>query len=404
MKIVLWNLLLASIGLAVILSVGKMYPKIAALFTDSEHPPFTDTQISMQFVPKVGYLYKPNTEMRYTNGLDFWTVSQSNSLDFPDREPISAQQAADSCHITILGDSFLCALEVPLSDRIQVQLENIAARDLPNQDITTSAFGISGTGQINQLALYDEYARFLNPKVVVLLFARNDFADNHKILKTLTTGWGPERMPYFYAKKNIDDTINLLPPDPDPEWEVLRKIQTLRESESNDPVIRQLETSISESESNHGYGVKAPIRAEMLLYLYPNLRSAFGSWRPTSNVYSIELSDQFLIENPVPVFQDAKDFTAFAIDEFKKRADRDGSSLIILLEQEADYFLPILKPMAETRQIPIVSISDYMNRIGADQEDAHWKHDGHWNPAGHRWAAETLIEYLKQNTNICRRG
>ena len=34
-------------------------------------------------------------------------------------------------------------------------------------------------------------------------------------------------------------------------------------------------------------------------------------------------------------------------------------------------------------------------------EDAHFQHDSHWNAAGHQWASEALLEYLKQNQEIC---
>ncbi len=62
--------------------------------------------------------------------------------------------------------------------------EALAVRQVPHLDVTTSAFSVTGTGQINQLAFYDEYARRLNPKL-------NDFADNSKPLTTglmTTTG------------------------------------------------------------------------------------------------------------------------------------------------------------------------------------------------------------------------
>ena len=48
--------------------------------------------------------------------------------------------------------------------------------------------------------------------------------------------------------------------------------------------------------------------------------------------------------------------------------------------------------MAATLDLPVIDQADYILRQGARLSDARWPHDYHWNPAGHRWAAETLLE------------
>ena len=80
------------------------------------------------FVPGVGVLFLPNVEVRATNHLDFWTVSRTNRWGFLDREPISPERAAESCHITVIGDSFVQAKQVPISDKFHVRLEDLATR------------------------------------------------------------------------------------------------------------------------------------------------------------------------------------------------------------------------------------------------------------------------------------
>ena len=44
---------------------------------------------------------------------------------------------------------------------------------------------------------------------------------------------------------------------------------------------------------------------------------------------------------------------------------------------------------------------DYIIRQGGRAGDARWPHDLHWSPTGHRWAAEALLEYLKQHPETC---
>ena len=59
-----------------------------------------------------------------------------------------------------------------------------------------------------------------------------------------------------------------------------------------------------------------------------------------------------------------------------------------------------MRILAHTRKIPIIDQYDYIVRQGGRVEDAHWAHDWHWSPIGHRWAAEALLEYLKQHPEI----
>lgn len=54
-------------------------------------------------------------------------------------------------------------------------------------------------------------------------------------------------------------------------------------------------------------------------------------------------------------------------------------------------------------EIPIIDQYDHTFRRGGKIADAHWPHDGHWNPIGHQWAAEALLEYLQRHPEICDR-
>ena len=91
-----------------------------------------------------------------TNRVDFWTVSRTNRRGFVDREPLSPERAAGSCHIAMIGDFMVVAHQVPIPDKFHVRLKALATRKLPDLDITTSAFGFGGSGQIMQLPFYDE--------------------------------------------------------------------------------------------------------------------------------------------------------------------------------------------------------------------------------------------------------
>src|SRR5262249_20347384 len=138
-----------------------------------------------KFDPSVGFIFQPEAELRWTNDLDFWSIQRTNKWGFPDREPRETPVGSTECHISFIGDSFVEAAQVPMSEKVHVVLEKLAEEKVPDMHVVTSAFGHSGTGQLNQLPFYDEFARKLRPKVVVLVFVRNDFANNSKVLEAV---------------------------------------------------------------------------------------------------------------------------------------------------------------------------------------------------------------------------
>ena len=135
----------------------------------------------------------------------------------------------------------------------------------------------------------------------------------------------------------------------------------------------------------------------------PGYAALLDGWRPTTRE---GVDDPFLhTQDLPPVYEDALDFTGFALDQFRERADHDGAALVILtthtLGARGGPAFDRLAALAEPRGIPVIDQYDYITRQGAKPRDAIWAHDGHWNAAGHRWAAEALFEHLKRNQAIC---
>lgn len=171
--------------------------------------PFLHSSAPRDFVSKVGFLLKPNAEIRSTNHLDFWMVSRTNSLGFLDREHLYPERAAASCHISVIGDSFVEAKEVSIADKFYILLEALVARQLPHLNILTSAFGQHATVQISQLPYYDAFVRLLSPKQLVLVFVYNDFRDNARAFD------GIRKSAHATATREKHDTIRPVSPGPD---------------------------------------------------------------------------------------------------------------------------------------------------------------------------------------------
>ena len=421
-----WNALLLVAGLALVALAGEAWFRSTVPFKDKYRPKI--------FVPGVGLLLPPDTEIRWTNRLDFWTVSRTNRLGFLDREPPSPARAAQSCHITMIGDSFVEAKQVPIPEKFHVRLEERAARELPHLNVTTSAFGFGGTGQIAQLAFYDEYARPLRPRLVVLVFVPNDFINNFPLWESLfwnsrPGGLDPEHLPRVSAARAEDGGFRLRPPDPKYRRFWLPRLSgpsaTPQQSQWRRLVKRALRASwlwswlqakrfvLSFHERKIGTYADRVGRAELLSRRPAHARLLDG-WRPVSmgNV-RMGLADEevpsffalFQEGTGSPFYEEALAFTAFGLDQFKERAERDGAALAILATSEMSRFgggaFARMSEMAAERGIPVIDQSDYIRRQGAELRAARWAHDDHWSPTGHQWAAEALLEYLKRNQDVC---
>ena len=257
-------------------------------------------------------------------------VSLINSLGFLDREPVSAERAAVGCHIAFIGDSYTEAREVSIADKFHVRLEEMAARELPHLDITTQAYGITGTGQINQLPFYDEYARRLSPKLVALVFYSNDFRDNSIALQSVHFGMDPDRMRHMTAQKDTNGTLKLRPPAPEFQRFLLPRLPNAWYESAWGQLVRisyfakWLDTKVDLGGDKH--------------------MSQLAAWvdmiaeRPCCALlldgYSPEIRRIFSKEHLPPVYQEALEYTSFGIDQFKRRADRDGAKLAILFAPE----------------------------------------------------------------------
>ena len=396
LRLVGWNALFLMAGLALIGVIGEMYFRLRTPFAENDRP--------YGWSPNVGGIFAPNAKVRHTNGLDFWTEARTNSLGFVDREPIDIERAAPSCHIAMFGDSYVEASEVPIADKFQVRLEELAAKELRRLNITTSAFGLSGAGQISQLAYYDEFARYLRPTLLVLVFVYNDFMNNAPILEGLHRGIDPDRLPEVSATRGADGTIALRPPHPySPASRLAAPPRHTRVMDRLTDMSLFAKWLAAKWRSSNDADSELVARVAQLSRRSPGYAALLDGWRPTTRE---SINNPFRFARDLPaVHEDALDFTAFALDQFGERAGRDGAALVILsshtMGTRGDLAFDRMADLAESRGIPVIDQYDYIFRQGAGPRDAQWAHDVHWNIAGHQWAAEALLEYLKENQGIC---
>ena len=405
-RLIGWNALLILAGLALIGLAGEAWFRLTK--------PHMERQIPTMFVSGVGLMYGPGTEVNWTNKLDYWVTERTNSLGFLDREPVAAEQAASGCHISIIGDSFVDAREVPVADKFQVRLTQLAEQRRPETDITASAYALRGSGQFGQLPLYDRYARARHPELVVLVFSINDFINNAPYLSLVYDLVLPGRNRDLSAALGPDGTLKWHLPDPDPAYAISAQPQPLigRALYRAGRVSWFAQWLYAKHGSLHRkylHNIVPERRERVELYRrHYDDAGVLDGWQPETAALSDRqaLYDQIAAANPPPAYQQTVTLTDLALVEFQARAERDAAALVILAEpgmggQNRDGF-NLLSRLAAAHNIPVINLHDYILRQGGDTTAAVWPHDPHWNPQGHQWAAESLLEWLEQNPEVCQ--
>jgi hypothetical protein len=376
--------------------------------------PFDKVEWPSQFNPRVGFVFQPGSVVKHTNHMDFWTVGKANSLGFLDVEPPPVE--AGQCRVAFIGDSFVEAAQVEIPFKVQRLVEKTAAEKFPDWRVRTAAFGYSGTGQVNQLPFYDDYVKRLSPKLVVLVFVSNDFANNSSVLEALRNGWHPDHAPRLFVRRTdrgmerveIDPNWSRYRIDPGLRVRALQPVHAFLQQRSRlyQWLWRRLSLKYPGLNVLQGTPYEEMVRLRArALQADPQVADRMVDWR---DEFSENLDGGFT-ESPInPLYADAEQYTQYALSEFLRRADQDGTQLVVLAASQMGLIaqngrngsLAVLKRITASLGIPLIDQYEFVVHRGGDPKSAQFAHDGHWTKAGHRWAAEAVMEYL-ENQSVC---
>ena len=361
--------------------------------------------------PAVGSRFQANARVVLSNGLDFRVEERTNEAGFLDRPLPPAARKPGTCRIAIIGDSFVEAAQVPNSQKVQVELERLMKARWPTLGVETMAFGFSGTGQLNQLGYLDAHVRPRKPDLIVLVFVSNDFANNSSLLESIRVGWHPAHTPRVFARETANGAIEVQPIDAnwmswrlpaaqdERPWLHARLHRASRfyrwlyaKLTLQYPAVAQwMGREPTEADRTRA-------RIDGIAGLDPQYARLLKGWGQASP--NIDL--MFQEPDPLPdAFQQALRFTGFAFDTYKARAAADGSKLAVLTTHEVrDRAEQRLRAMLKEKDIPLLSLNEHIAARGGKTADAHWRHDGHWSPQGHTWAAETVLGHIDK-ARVC---
>ena len=360
------------------------------------------------FVPGLGTLNEPNALVLDTNGFDYCVEQRVNSLGFLDTEPPAWSSIKDKLRVALVGDSVVEGSTVRPEQKLQNRLHSYLAA--AGVDAHVSAWGKSGYGQVQELAAFEKFALPLHPNIVVIVIVYNDLKNNSWLLEALQDGYLPNTpynveirpvLPESYVWEVVEPrpgNVELLPhgtPQKQPLWAQLLKRHSALYGYAvylaswNYPRVLAMLT---------GEVPNNPL-PERIRYLSrdPEIAPLLVGWPADIDVDHIDLAFE---HHPWPSALDlAVRATAYIMDRWVALSRREGFKLVALLRSEQDgYFAQAAawRRILEQRDIPIISEREFLAKHKYNPEARHFLRDGHWSAQGHRWAAESIAEFLLQ--------
>ncbi|MBI2009616.1 MAG: hypothetical protein HYS86_00415 [Candidatus Chisholmbacteria bacterium] len=146
---------------------------------------------------KLGSLLKANFQGwwygEYVFNREFATLVTTNNLGFHDVEHSQANPTKKQ-RLVLLGDSYLEALQVPLSQTVGRLLQRRLNHDSSEWEIIS--LGRAGASTAEEIVLWEEWGTRFKPNYVAILFSQNDLLENER-LTPKTTG-----RPRFWLEEN----------------------------------------------------------------------------------------------------------------------------------------------------------------------------------------------------------
>ena len=91
------------------------------------------------------------------------------------------------------------------------------------------------------------------------------------------------------------------------------------------------------------------------------------------------------------------------MDQWVELAKQENFKIVgFLVRDFANYSgqLNAWRTILDDRGIPYIEQDEFLKAKGYDAKYEHQLRDGHWSALGHRWAAESIVEFLKKHPGL----
>lgn len=316
---------------------------------------------------QLGFKYKDGV---WSAPREFKTDRRRNRLGFHDDEVAPANAGAR--RILLLGDSYVAGLSVDVIETVGQRLEaELNARGGPRYDVV--AFGKHGWGQRDQLEALRTHGPELRPDLVLTLFlSLNDVRNNLGELQQLAEQQIEERE--FFRPGWVEIRAESAPL-------FLIEGSLLNQWLSHRLALRALRTTATE------------VPLDYLVYA----READEAW---SRAWSA--TEELLVETRAASRALGASYAVLSASTPQGvLGEEAGLEILVsqyprMRERAFDLGLPDhrLATFCRTADIPFLALEpDFRDATRAGAE-LHWPRDGHWNAAGHAFAARAIAVFV----------
>lgn len=348
----------------------------------------------LQFHPVYRLAFTPNAE-GWNSSLrgEYSTYIKINSKGLRGQE-YPYQKDDDVFRILVLGDSFTAALQVPEQETFPKLLETHLQQQFPATKIEVINAGVVGYGTDNALAYYTHEGYRYHPDLVLLaFFTGNDLTDN-----------------IWYSLYDLDDG------ELTPVKSISPQQATPQQSGSH---VNQLRSFLYNNSRLYSVSIElVTLSAVQKLPALADLLVSAGLVEITrpivnyGNIYAFRyLPEEAWLKSEALILKLRQEVeangsrlaVAILPDETDVDPDRRQEIQQAYGQLIADKIEPGPPPATQLAQrlhrhdILTIELLDALRTRHQQGERLFYRYDGHWTPAGHRAAAQTIFEGLMEH-------
>jgi len=352
----------------------------------------------LQFHPVYGLAFTPHAEGWNTSLRgEYSTYIKINSKGLRGPE-YPYQKPANTYRILVLGDSFTAALQVPEPNTFPKLLETHLRQQVPHTNIEVINAGVVGSGTDSQLAYYTQEGYKYQPDLVLLaFFTGNDITDNiwhslYELQENELVYVPPIQRPGGIGQRRSGQQASLFNSTREflythsRLYSVSIELLTLTAIQKFPPLV-DLMASLGV------VAVTRPLVNYGNFYAFRYLPQE--AWDKTEALL-VRLNQAVQAHNAqlvVTILPDESD-----VDE-QRRAEIIKSYPQLTKEQALSGPPPstqLAQILQQHKILHVELLPAFKARWQTNKQPLYYRYDGHWTPAGHRLAGQTIFDYLLQ--------
>jgi lysophospholipase L1-like esterase len=352
-----------------------------------------------RFVPNQGVAYIPNAYYRHNK--EGFSEGYFNSHGFRDYER-TYEKPSGVFRILVVGDSYTEALQVQLEESYTALLEKHLNAYGPGR-FEVISLGQSGFGTADEYIRYLDVGVEYSPDLVVLAFLTgNDFGDNSRLMNP--EGLGVRFYYVFDKDRNLVLDRSLIDAY---EKNLSYLKQIYQKAKANSHLLSLLSERIYlyRYQRAHKYetGVKNDKSKSVSLFSELNIyrRDLPSPWEE-----AVAVTKGIILKFKESVEEHGSRFFLLSLSNAEQVHPEVGRQLKEQYDVELDYEQPdrILEEFCREHEVMYLKLMpafrDHHLKTGQYLHGFGSSHQGHWNQAGHRLAADLIFEYLKDHNMV----